>query len=66
MHGVECPTCFNKYPVDEILQHADLCASSIIDSDINSSNIGQEDYKLDQIAMNAGMMTRLICTLINR
>ena len=50
MHGVECPTCFNKYPVDEILQHADLCASSIIDSDINCSNAGQEDCKLDQIA----------------
>ena len=51
MHGVECPTCFNKYPVNEILQHADMCASStcIIDFDINSSNIGQEDCKLDQI-----------------
>lgn len=32
------------------MQHADMCASSIIDSDINSSDIRQEDCKLDQIA----------------
>lgn len=36
-HGIECPTCFNKFPVDEILQHADLCASTVID--FGSSNI---------------------------
>ena len=50
VHGVECPTCFNRYPVDQILQHADMCASSIIDSaDIIYADIRQ-DCKLDQIA----------------
>ena len=47
MHGVECPTCFNKYAVDKILKHADMCASSIID--MNISNIVQEDCKLDEV-----------------
>ena len=49
VRGVECPTCFNKYPVDEILEHADICASHIFD--FGSSNIsGQDDSQLEQIA----------------
>jgi hypothetical protein len=50
VHGVECPTCFNKFPVDEILQHADLCASSMIDWDVSNPNVMPEDSKLDELA----------------
>ena len=49
VRGVECPTCFNRYPVDEILDHADICAPHIFD--FGSSNIsGQDDSQLEQIA----------------
>jgi hypothetical protein len=47
VHGVECPTCFNKYPIDEILEHADMCASHSFY--IESPNVSKQ-YDLDQIA----------------
>lgn len=33
VHKVECPTCFKKFPVNEIAVHADLCASHLINFD---------------------------------
>ena len=29
----ECPTCFIRFPVEDIVEHADMCASWYVDSD---------------------------------
>lgn len=31
VRGFECPTCFKRFPIEEIEEHADLCASHIIE-----------------------------------
>ncbi len=31
VRGIECPTCFKRFPIEQIEEHADVCASHIIE-----------------------------------
>lgn len=38
-YGIECPTCFGKFPITEIANHADVCAQSLFSDDYEDIDV---------------------------
>jgi hypothetical protein len=39
-YEIECPTCFKKFPIAEVADHADVCAENLLDTDSDEMDEG--------------------------